>query len=1347
MSQSGGAPRRRYFWKYLLVIVSVVLLSLCGLLWYTTTDSFQEMVRHRLIGEIDRITGGHAEVGGFHTQPLQFEVEIRDLTVHGREAKGEIPFAHVDHLVAHIKLVSILGAELGFRSVVLEHPVVHLIFYPDGSSNQPRRDHLPASGKSSVEALFSLSINRFDVRHGEVLLYEQKLPFDFVAHDVSADMSYSLLHGSYEGNLLLGKVSTRFKDYRPIAWTAETHFALSQNGIEVRTFKATSGRSKIEASGRLLNFGSPTVIANYDVALDLAEASVISRNFQAAAGTLEAKGRGVWSTQSFSSSGKLQVKSLDWNRDPIIIHQATATADFLVTPKRISISGISGRALSGSVVGDAEITNWLSPALVQKVRRSSKADEQIANLRLNVKELSVAEALAAIFPRQRYLGSFHLAGAVSGTFGGRWTGSPDKLELDTALDVTPSAEIQRGQLPVAGHLNAGYQASSQQWQIFNLVANTRASQVRAAGAVSNKTSLTLMANTSDLDEWQPLVQAFGNRERIPVVLHGHASFSGKATGKVSDLLLAGKLAAQDFNSPFLPRRIASTAIPNEQRIHWDYLALDLQFSEHRFAAHNGILRQGAMAIGFELDTDLRKGSFAGSLPFTAKLGLRRADVAEVLQLAGYEYPLTGMGDISLQASGTWLAPAGNGRVHLANAIIRGEKVESFDSEFSFDAGQLFLRNLVLKQREASVSGEGSYKFDSHEFRFNLTGSNFDLSRIAAQQSRMQIEGRVDFAVHLSGTLQQPAINGNLKITNLLLDHERAGDFLFTTTTQGSVLHLAGRSQFTTAELSLDGDITLRDNWPGKVNAHFSHLDFDSLLRLYVHGGITGHSTVEGDLEMEGPFLRPRELTATGNLTDVNANVENIKLRNHGPLKFAISSEELKVKQFHFVGEGTDISGAGSVQLTGQRALDFRAQGKINLQLIESFNPDFTSSGVVAVDVVALGTASNPAVQGKVQVINGAIAYINLPSAFSDINGSLSFNQNRLQIEALTAHTGGGTVTVTGQATTYNRQLNFDVSAKGQGVRVRYPPGVSSTADADLHFAGSSSASTLSGDITITKLGVTPGFDFGAYLARSAQASSLPQTNPTLNRIRLDLHITTVPELQMQTAALRLSGDADLHLRGTAGKPVLLGRADVIEGEAYFNGTKYRLERGDVTFTSPVSTTPVLDLQAFTHVRDYDITLNLNGEVDKPSVTYRSEPPLPTADIIALLAFGQTTVESAQLQQSGQSAFTQQASSAILTEALNATINNRVQRLFGVSRIKIDPQGLATETTPIHTGPAVTIEQQVKDNLTITYSTNVAQTSQQIIQAEYNVTRNVSIVGIRDQNGVVSLSVRVRQRKK
>ncbi len=318
--------------------------------------------------------------------------------------------------------------------------------------------------------------------------------------------------------------------------------------------------------------------------------------------------------------------------------------------------------------------------------------------------------------------------------------------------------------------------------------------------------------------------------------------------------------------------------------------------------------------------------------------------------------------------------------------------------------------------------------------------------------------------------------------------------------------------------------------------------------------------------------------------------------------------------------------------------------------------------------------------------------------------------------------------------------------QGQDVRLRYPPGISSTANTNLHFVGGSSGSTLTGDITVMKLAMTPGFDFGAYLDRS-QASALPPTNRLLNRIRLDVHIVTTPELQMQTSSVRLSGDADLHLRGTAGKPVILGRADIIEGEVYFNGTKYSLERGDVTFINPVTTTPVLDLQATTRIRDYDVTLNLNGQIDRPNVTYRSEPPLPTSDIIGLLAFGQTSEESAQLNNQSQSAFNSETSSAILSAALNATVSNRVQKLFGVSRIKVDPQGLTTETSPTQTGPAVTIEQQVQNNLTLTYTTNVAQASQQIIQVEYNLTRNVSIVAVRDQNGVVSFDVRVRQRKK
>ncbi len=705
-------------------------------------------------------------------------------------------------------------------------------------------------------------------------------------------------------------------------------------------------------------------------------------------------------------------------------------------------------------------------------------------------------------------------------------------------------------------------------------------------------------------------------------------------------------------------------------------------------------------------------------------------------------------NLALRATGTRAQPRGEGRIELSNATVRGEPVQHFDSGLAFNGEQVSLNNVHLAHYEARVAGTGTYNFSTHAYRFNLSGDNFDLARIPQlQASRVSVDGQMDFSAEGSGTLEAPTVDAKIRLRDLELDHEPAGGYTFDAITQGSELHLTGRSQFKDAQLDLDGNVHLRGDWPATVYLHFDHLDVDPVIRTYLRGRVTGHSATAGDLRLQGPLRNPRELQVAGNLSDLSADIENIKVRNSGPIRFEVNRQFLKLDQFDLIGEGTDLTVGGMVQLSGEHQLDLHAVGHSDLQLIESNNPDFTSSGVVAVDVAVGGTASRPTTQGRLQITSGSVAYKDLPSALSDINGSLVFNQDRLQIETLTAHVGGGLVTFGGYATAYNRQLNFNLTLTTQDVRLRYPPGVSSMTNAELRFAGTQSASVLSGNITVTKLAVTPGFDFGAYLERSAQSSALPQTNPLLNRIRMDVHIVTTPELQMQTAVVRLSGDADLRLRGTAAKPVLLGRADIIEGQVYFNGTKYRMERGDVTFTNPVTTTPVLDLQASTHVRDYDITVNLNGGVDKLNMTYHSEPPLATADIISLLALGQTQQQSAQLQQSGQSPFAQQASSAVLAEALNSALSSRSQSLFGISHIKIDPQGIEHGDLSYHLARPVTIEQQVKDNLTVTYTTNVSQTSQQIIQAEYNVTRNVSILAVRDYNGVVSFEVRIRQRKR
>jgi len=1343
MTEPRAQPRWRRFRYYLLLAGLTVLLLLGALGWYATTDSFQALVRRRVVAQLERITGGQVSLGEIHTIPFRLQVEMRDLTIHGREAATEVPYAHVDRLVARVKLISLVEAEFGFSSLVLDRPVVHIILYPNGTTNQPAPQVKGTTTRASIKHLFSLSIGQFEVRRGELLWNDERTPLDFIAHDLSADMNYSLLHRRYAGNLLLGKIDTALQNYRPVAWMAEVHFTLGPDSLEIESLKATSGRSRLEASGRLVNFSRPSVVAKYDLALDLAEAGAITRHAEIRQGVLQASGEGSWSSTIFSSLGKLVVKNFDWRDRTVGLHGANATSDYTISSQRFALSRIQAKLLGGEVTGDGEVVNWFNSASVKKATKGSVSDEQKGTVRLRLKDVSASEVAAALSSSARPLQRMKLVGTASGNIDTQWRGSAHNAETELALDVAAPAHPGAGELPLNAHTRARYRWTSGDLEVAEFSASTRATQVRASGTLSSSAALHLSIATADLSEWQPILTALGYQQRIPVVLQGHASFSGTATGKISAIAFAGKLQSEDFDL-----LIPATPHAPEKNVHCDTLVADVQLSPHALAMRNGRLHHGGTSVAFDVSVGLEQRQFTDSSPIAARVDIRNADVDEVLALSGYDFPVSGTVNLLLQIEGTKAEPRGSGRVELSDAVIRGEPVRHLDSKLEFDRDDISVDELQVAYYDAHVSGAGTYNLSSHAFRFNLNGDNFDLARIPQlQRSRVSVDGRMDFTAHASGTPDEPAITANVRLRDLAFDHERVGDYTFDAVTQGAEMRVTGHSQFKAAELNIDGNVQLRGDWPTTVNFHFNRLDVDSVIRTYLKRRVTGQSAVAGDLQLRGPLRNPRELEVIGTVNDFFADVENIKARNNGPISFTISHQFLSIQQFHLISEGTDLTVGGTVQLSGERALDLRAQGRANLQLIQSYDSEFTTSGEVAVDLTVGGTISKPTTQGRLQVSNGSIAYSDLPSALSAINGSAIFNQDRLQIETLTARVGGGNVSFGGYATAYNRQLNFNLTLQTQDVRLRYPPGVSSMANADLRWAGTPAASVLSGDITVTKLSVTPGFDFGASLAGSAQSSALPQTNPLLNRIRMDVHIVTTPELQMQTAVVRLSGDADLHLRGTAAKPVLLGRADVTEGEVYFNGTKYRMERGDVTFSNPVTTTPVLDLQASTHVRDYDITVNLNGGMDKLSLTYHSEPPLPVADIISLLALGQTQQQSAQLQQSGQSPFAQQASSAILAEALNSAVSNRSRSLFGISHIRVDPQGLNTETSPTTTSPAVTIEQQVKDNLTLTYTTNVSQTSQQIIQAEYNVRRNVSILGLRDYNGVVSFEVRIRQRKK
>ena len=347
-------------------------------LWYTTTDSFQAYVRRRMVSEVERITGGRAEIGSFHIVPFHLQVEVRNITVHGKESADDVPLAHADSLLAQVKVISFLRTEFGFYSVTLDHPVVHIAIGPDGTTNIPApRETRKNSENTPIEQLFALSIDHLSVRKGELLWADRKFPLEFAVHDAGSQMDYSFLRGRYESHLTLGKVDSGLEDFRPFAWSTTADFSLASTFADVKSLKWNSGRSSVEANGRISDFRNPHLDGTYYARVDLEEAAAIARRHDIREGVAEFKGSGRWSINDFTTSGIVALRDLGWQDDRIAIKKASATSDYSVTDEHVKLSKLQGKLLGGNFAGDAQVDNWLHSIPLSAASKAKKGTENL----------------------------------------------------------------------------------------------------------------------------------------------------------------------------------------------------------------------------------------------------------------------------------------------------------------------------------------------------------------------------------------------------------------------------------------------------------------------------------------------------------------------------------------------------------------------------------------------------------------------------------------------------------------------------------------------------------------------------------------------------------------------------------------------------------------------------------------------------------------------------------------------------------------------------------------------------------------------------------------------------------
>jgi translocation and assembly module TamB len=1049
-----------------------------------------------------------------------------------------------------------------------------------------------------------------------------------------------------------------------------------------------------------------------------------------------------WDRAEYVAAGKAQFVGLNWLDRNVHLERINGGIVYSLDREHLNIPALFATALGGTVHGSLYAS-------------SLRGQEPVGRAALEVTGVELAQALGAFSTQDERLRSLRLSGLTAGKLDVNWKGSPLNARVDADLRVQPVART--GELPVSAQAQAAVDWKEQLCQLHSLEASTRATHLAARGRLAANSDLQVEAETTDFAELSPMVRAWRgkNARELPIELGGSASFQGRMQGRLERPTLVGHLELHDFTTVLRRQEKQAAGGGASERVvrtHWDSLAVDVEHSAAHESLNHGVLRRGEARIGVDASVALTNGSYDASQPFTAHVRVENADAADLQGLVGSNYPLSGQVSGDVQVGGTPSHLSGSGRIAVKDGIAWRQTVRSAAADVRFTENQAQLRNIVLKSDLMQLSGDARINVESSEFGFDLKGTEVRIENLrAVRERKIPATGQGAFEISGEGTPNAPVINGRLRLRNLAVNRQPLGDMTVEAITHGSSMTVTVRSNFKAADVKLDGEVHLRDQMPMKFSGDVQSANVNPLLEMFSPLRHKGATELKMHVDASGEALRPKEMTADIVVEHWASNYAGIVVTNDGPIRLKLANEVLRIEQFRVAGEqgARFLQVSGQAQLGGRREINLRANGSLNLKLLESADPNLTAGGVADLNLRMDGTLSQPAMHGRLNVQNGTISHIDFPNGLSDVTGTLIFNEDRLQVQELTARTGGGLLHCSGFITFSQPQgLAFNLSATGRDIRLRYPEGLSSTADGSLTLSGTTKSSVLAGDVTVTRLGLTPQFNFASYLLVGMRGAPAQKITSPLNNVRLDVHVTSTPQLQVQTSLARLSGNVDVRMRGTASRPVVLGRVNLLEGTIDFSGTRYRLERGDITFTNPVRIEPTLDVELSARVRDYDIMLGLQGPINRLTPSYRSDPPLSSSDIISLLALGRTAEATANPAVMGTAQYqpmvTESASTALIGQALNATVNSRVQRLFGVSRIKVDPNVSQASSAGL---ARVMVEQRVSNKLTVTYITNLNQSAQDIVQLEYNVNKTVSVVGVRDQTGVVSFNVLLRKRKR
>jgi translocation and assembly module TamB len=728
-------------------------------------------------------------------------------------------------------------------------------------------------------------------------------------------------------------------------------------------------------------------------------------------------------------------------------------------------------------------------------------------------------------------------------------------------------------------------------------------------------------------------------------------------------------------------------------------------------------------------TGLKKWSFTNVSPVQVKLNASQINIADLTKLSNQQLPVTGTLSANVALQGTELNPQGNGDIALTGVTAYDQPVQSLRVNFS-GSGDQANANLSLQLPAGSVQGKVAVQPRQKRYSAQLSSGGIHLDRLQALKARnIDAAGVLAFQVKGQGAFDNPQLSASLQIPKLGVEGQTISDLKLDANVANHAADVTLASSAVGAAIQAKAKIGLTGDYPTEASLDTKAFPLEPLLAAYSPdeaSQVSGETEVHATLR--GPLKNKNLLEAHVTIPVLKLGYSNtIQLAAASPIQVDYKNGVVSLQPASIRGTDTDLQLQAMVPVIGNGPMSLQARGSVDLHLAQLFDPDLRSSGQLKLNIDSHGPIKGGNLGGQIDIVDANLSSADIPVGLQHGNGELTLTTDRINIDKFEGSIGGGTVTAQG-GIAYRPELQFNMGVAAKGIRILYPQGMRENVDANLTLAGTYAKAILGGSVDLADLSFTPAFDLTSFMSQFSGGVTAPTAPGFSQNVSLNIAVHSTNNVNLVSRTLSVGGSANLQVRGTAAEPVILGRVNLSGGDIILNGTRFVLTGGTVQFVNPSETEPVLNLSLNTTIQEYKIDMTFNGPVEQMHTEYTSDPALPQADIINLLAFGETTEAAAN-----SPATTDQAAESLVASQVSSQVTSRLSKVAGISQLSISPV-LAGSNEQGPPGANITIQQRVTGNLFVTFSSNVATTQDQTIQGQYQISPRVAVSATRDPNG-------------